>query len=75
MKATQNHMTDPEPTSHTHTATIADLTRDPTRRLVTLTLTADPARAGSQFSTATLTYRQAAQLGFWLKPGQHIELA
>jgi hypothetical protein len=55
----------------THTATIRAIDRDPTRRdgmpcrLVTLTLD-----DGTQ---AHLTYHQAAQLGFWLKPGQTIE--
>ncbi len=39
-------------------ATIRIIDRDPTRRLVTLTL--------DDNTRARLTYRQATQLGFWL---------
>ena len=50
----------------THTATIRAIDRDFTRRLATRTL--------NDGVIARLTYRQATQLGFWLKPGQTIEL-
>ena len=53
---------------NTITATIRTIDRDPARRLITLVLDHNPTRS------ATLTYRQAAQLGFWLKPGQTIEI-
>lgn len=59
----------------TPTATIRAIDRAPIRRLITLVLDHHPtACAGSQSNTATLTYRQAAQLGFWLKPGQRIQI-